>query len=178
MHTPPGLGHERGKRVSLSDKQEITEVLYRYARAVDRKDFDGVAACYFPDAIDNHGGYIGTVDGLIEDMKTRHRTIDSSLHFITNILIDLDLDVDVANVESYCLCYLRQQPGEDGVGQSRATIKCRYVDRFERRDGQWGIADRVVVFDESVTELIENGLDPGWVRSKRSFEDPVFTRIP
>lgn len=49
--------------MSLADKQEITEVLYRYARAVDRKDFDSVALCYFDDAIDNHGGYIGTVDG-------------------------------------------------------------------------------------------------------------------
>ncbi|MDH6676921.1 ketosteroid isomerase-like protein [Rhodococcus sp. LBL1] len=162
--------------MSLIDKQEITEVLYRYARAVDRKDFDRVADCYFPDAIDNHGGYIGTVDGLIEDMKSRHATIDSSLHYITNVLIDLD--GDTANVESYCLCYLRQAPARAGEKQSRATIKCRYVDRFERRDGQWRIADRIVVFDESVTDEIEDGLDPSWVRSRRSFEDPVFTGKP
>ncbi|MDH6280152.1 nuclear transport factor 2 family protein [Prescottella agglutinans] len=162
--------------MSLIDKQEITEVLHRYARAVDRKDFDRVADCYFPDAIDNHGGYIGTVDGLIEDMKSRHATIDSSLHYITNVLIDLD--GDTANVESYCLCYLRQAPMVPGQSQSRATIKCRYVDRFERRDGQWRIADRIVVFDESVTDEIEDGLDPSWVRSRRSFEDPVFTGKP
>ncbi|GAB2632763.1 nuclear transport factor 2 family protein [Prescottella soli] len=162
--------------MSLIDKQEITEVLYRYARAVDRKDFDRVADCYFPDAIDNHGGYIGTVDGLIEDMKSRHATIDSSLHYITNVLIELD--GDTANVESYCLCYLRQAPARPGEAQSRATIKCRYVDRFERRDGQWRIADRIVVFDESVTDEIEDGLAPSWVRSRRSFEDPVFTGKP
>ncbi|MEV4124362.1 nuclear transport factor 2 family protein [Nocardia sp. NPDC049707] len=162
--------------MSLIDKQEITEVLYRYARAVDRKDFDRVADCYFPDAIDNHGGYVGTVDGLIEDMKSRHATIDSSLHYITNVLIDLD--GDTANVESYCLCYLRQAPARPGASQSRATIKCRYVDRFERRDGQWRIADRIVVFDESVTDEIVDGLAPSWVRSRRSFEDPVFTGKP
>lgn len=168
--------------MSLLDKHEITEVLYRYARAVDRKDFERVADCYFPDAIDNHGGYIGTVDGLIEDMKSRHATIDSSMHYITNVLIDLD--GDAAHVESYCLCYLRQAPETPetpeipGAPQARATIKCRYVDRFERRDGQWRIADRIVVFDESVTEVIDDGLDPSWVRSRRSFEDPVFTGKP
>ncbi|WP_237171866.1 nuclear transport factor 2 family protein, partial [Prescottella equi] len=158
------------------DKQEITEVLYRYARAVDRKDFDRVADCYFPDAIDNHGGYIGTVAGLIEDMKSRHATIDSSLHYVTNVLIDLD--GDTADVESYCLCYLRQAPAVAGGPQSRATVKCRYVDRFERRDGQWRIADRIVVFDESVTDEIVDALSPSWVRSRRSFEDPVFTGKP
>ena len=162
--------------MSLIDKQEITEVLYRYARAVDRKDFDRVADCYFPDAIDNHGGYIGTVAGLIEDMKSRHATIDSSLHYVTNVLIDLD--GDTADVESYCLCYLRQAPAVAGGPQSRATVKCRYVDRFERRDGQWRIADRIVVFDESVTETLDDGLDPSWVRSRRSREDPVFTGKP
>ncbi|NKR93905.1 DUF4440 domain-containing protein [Rhodococcus hoagii] len=162
--------------MSLIDKQEITEVLYRYARAVDRKDFDRVADCYFPDAIDNHGGYIGTVAGLIEDMKSRHATIDSSLHYVTNVLIDLD--GDTADVESYCLCYLRQAPAVAGGPQSRATVKCRYVDRFERRDGQWRIADRIVVFDESVTDEIVDALSPSWVRSRRSSEDPVFTGKP
>ncbi|BCN70975.1 hypothetical protein RE943_44480 [Prescottella equi] len=162
--------------MSLIDKQEITEVLYRYARAVDRKDFDRVADCYFPDAIDNHGGYIGTVAGLIEDMKSRHATIDSSLHYVTNVLIDLD--GDTADVESYCLYYLRQAPAVAGGPQSRATVKCRYVDRFERRDGQWRIADRIVVFDESVTDEIVDALSPSWVRSRRSFEDPVFTGKP
>ncbi len=162
--------------MSLIDKQEITEVLYRYARAVDRKDFDRVADCYFPDAIDNHGGYIGTVAGLIEDMKSRHATIDSSLHYVTNVLIDLD--GDTADVESYCLCYLRQAPAVAGGPQSRATVKCRYIDRFERRDGQWRIADRIVVFDESVTDEIVDALSPSWVRSRRSFEDPVFTGKP
>ncbi|RJO79189.1 nuclear transport factor 2 family protein [Nocardia panacis] len=162
--------------MSLNDKQEITEVLHRYARAVDRGDFAGVADCYFPDAIDNHGGYIGTVDGLIEDMRLRHRTIDSSMHFITNILIDLQ--GDSADVESYCLCYLRQARAEGETRQSRATIKCRYVDRFERRSGRWAIADRIVVFDESVTEWIEDTLNPGWVPARRDSSDPVYTRKP
>lgn len=162
--------------MTFADKQAITEVLYRYARAVDRKDFDSVGTCYFDDAIDNHGGYIGTVDGLIEDMKIRHKTIDSSMHVISNILIDVN--GDVAQAESYCLCYLRQERSGTNTAQTLATIKCRYIDRFERRRGEWRIADRIVVFDESREELVENLLPQSWVTSRRSFEDPVYTRLP
>lgn len=162
--------------MSVNDKSAITDVLHQYARSVDRKDFDGVTACYFPDAIDNHGGYIGTVDGLVEDMKVRHRTIDSSMHFITNVIIDLDSSAQVAEVESYCLCYLRQQPETGSSSHVLATIKCRYVDRFEKRNDEWRIADRIVVFDESQHTTIENVLDPSWVASRRSQDDPVFTR--
>lgn len=162
--------------MSLEDKAVITDVLHRYARYVDRADFDRVAECYFPDAIDTHGGYIGTVDGLIEDMKTRHRTIDSSMHYISNILIDLD--GDTANVESYCLCYLRQAPADGESTQMLTTIKCRYVDRFEKRNSQWRIAERIVVFDESRHERIENVLDPTWVSSRRTADDSLYTGKP
>ncbi|OZE81553.1 nuclear transport factor 2 family protein [Rhodococcus sp. 14-2483-1-1] len=162
--------------MSSEDRVAITEVLYRYARAVDRKDFESLRRCYFPDAVDHHGGYVGTIDGLIEDIELRHRTIDSSMHFITNVIIDLEPSEQVADVESYCLCYLRQ---ESEIGSSThvlTTVKCRYVDRFERRDSEWRIADRVVVFDESLCTTVENVLDPGWVTSRRSQADPVFTR--
>jgi hypothetical protein len=162
--------------MSLQDKQEITEVLHRYARAVDRKDFDTVAECYFEDAIDNHGGYVGKVDGLIEDMKVRHKTIDSSLHFITNVLIDQH--EDVAEAESYCLCFLRQQPSGPDERPILVTIKCRYIDRFEKRDGTWRIADRIVVFDETLQQEVNNVLDESWVISRRSEHDPVYTRVP
>ncbi|MDJ0112200.1 nuclear transport factor 2 family protein, partial [Rhodococcus erythropolis] len=79
---------------------------------------------------------------------------------------------------SYCLCFLRQErSGTDSV-QMLATIKCRYVDRFERRRGEWRIADRIVVFDESREDMIENILPTDWVTQRRSFDDPVYTRTP
>ncbi|WP_432990067.1 nuclear transport factor 2 family protein [Dactylosporangium sp. CA-233914] len=156
----------------LLDKQEISEVLFRYARAVDRKDFGQVAQCYFDDAVDEHGRYCGPIDGLVQDMVHRHQTIDSSLHYITNILIDLH--GDSAEVESYCLCYLRQRPEEAGREQELSTIKCRYVDRFERRDGRWGIAHRKVVFDEVQNSSISNALPDSWIHAVRGPEDPVF----
>lgn len=160
---------------SLPDRITIEQVLLRYARAVDRLDYDGIQDCYFPDAIDNHGGYHGPVSGLIDDIRRRHATIDSSQHFISNILVEFT-DDSTAEVESYCLCYLRQAPDPDTSEQELATIRCRYVDKFERRDDRWRIADRVVVFDEFRTELITDRLNPAWVRSRRDAADPVYGR--
>ncbi|MFE6509329.1 nuclear transport factor 2 family protein [Nocardioides sp. NPDC057767] len=158
----------------IEDRFEIQDVLFRYARAVDRLDYDAIAACYFDDAIDVHGGYTGNAAGLVEDIRQRHRTIDSSQHFISNVLIDF-IDDDTADVESYCLCFLRQQPAEGATEQDLAIIRCRYVDRFERRDGRWAIADRVVVFDESRTVAVLDQLDSAWVASQRDRNDPVYS---
>ncbi|MEV0699524.1 nuclear transport factor 2 family protein [Saccharopolyspora sp. NPDC050389] len=155
------------------DRSAIERVLFRYARAVDRLDYEGIRDCYFPDAIDNHGGYCGPVDGLVEDIRRRHATIDSSQHFISNVLIDFT-DDDTAEVESYCLCYLRQARSVGSAEQDLAIIRCRYVDRFERRGGRWRIADRIVVFDESRTERIVDELPTTWVRSRRDVSDPVY----
>ena len=44
----------------LLDKQEIHEVLLRYCRGVDRCDRDMIAACYHPDAIDDHGDWVAS----------------------------------------------------------------------------------------------------------------------
>ncbi|MEU6011670.1 nuclear transport factor 2 family protein [Streptomyces sp. NPDC047453] len=156
------------------DRFDIQDVLFRYARAVDRLDYDGIAACYFDDAVDVHGGYTGDAAGLVEDIRSRHRTIDSSQHFISNVLVEFTGEHS-ADVESYCLCFLRQTPAEPGGEQDLAIIRCRYIDRFERRDGSWGIADRVVVFDESRVVPMVDGLDPTWVTSGRDGSDPVYS---
>ncbi len=161
--------------MSLEDKQAITEVLYRYARAVDRLDLEGIADCYHPDARDRHGAYDGDIPGLIADIAERHRTIDYAQHFITNVLIDFD-GPDTAYLEASCLCYLRQERAEGAEEQELMTIKCRYVDRFERRDGAWKVADRVVAFDEVQRSMIRDHTPDGFVRGRRDRTDPVYTR--
>lgn len=158
----------------IEDRFEIQDVLFRYARAVDRLDYDAIAECYFDDAIDVHGGYTGDAAGLVEDIRGRHQSIDSSQHFISNVFVEF-IDGDIARVESYCLCFLRQQAAPGAAEQDLAIIRCRYVDRFERREGRWAIADRVVVFDESRTVPVVDMLDPAWVASARDHGDPVFT---
>lgn len=157
----------------LDDRIAIEQVLYRYARSVDRLDYTGISDCYFPDAIDRHGNYHGNAAGLVDDIRKRHATIDSSQHFISNVIIEF-ADPTTADVESYCLCYLRQTPPPGHRAQQLATIRCRYIDRFEHREQQWRIADRTVVFDEYRTECITDELDPNWIHAKRDRADPLY----
>lgn len=49
----------------LLDRQEIWQVLQRYGRGLDRLDVELARSCYFDDAVEDHGHYIGTPDGFI-----------------------------------------------------------------------------------------------------------------
>lgn len=49
----------------LLDEAEIREVMCRGARAIDRLDMELLRSCYHPDAVDDHGVYVGDVEGFI-----------------------------------------------------------------------------------------------------------------
>ncbi|MSW28497.1 MAG: nuclear transport factor 2 family protein, partial [Actinobacteria bacterium] len=65
---------------SLVERQKICDVLARYARGVDRREWNLVSDAYHPDAFDDHGGYKGGVPGLLEWLERRHATIEQSMH--------------------------------------------------------------------------------------------------
>ncbi len=63
---------------ALLDKQEIEEVVLRYCRGIDRRDFDLVRACYHPDARDHHGSFDGTVEEFVawvDGLTARYRCL-------------------------------------------------------------------------------------------------------
>jgi hypothetical protein len=125
----------------LCDRQEIADVLLRYARGIDRFDLELVRSCYHPDAYDDHGDVKGSVDVFLAGAATFLPRFEATMHFLGNMLIELD--GDVARAETYAIAYHRQLLG-DGAGRDDVS-GIRYVDRFERRDGAWKIAYRVVV---------------------------------
>lgn len=49
----------------MSAKQEITELLYRYCRGIDRLDWDLVRSCYHDDAFDDHSIFRGSPDEFV-----------------------------------------------------------------------------------------------------------------
>jgi hypothetical protein len=58
----------------------------------------------------------------------------------------IDLEGDVAHAETYTLAFYRE-PAADGSRSNRAVfLRVRYLDRVERRDGEWRIAYRRVVY--------------------------------
>lgn len=129
-------------------REQIRDVLYRYARAIDRYDVDLVRSCYHADASDAHGVYQGDLEGFIELVhRFRGPASDFGImqHVVTNILIERR--GDVAEVESYLLNEL--VPRDPGSGLPDVLVGGRFLDRFEFRDGHWAIAARRLVFDYS-----------------------------
>ena len=130
---------------ALIDKDEIRDVLMRYARGVDRGEADIVASCYHPDAIDDHGGIqlTGTEAGP-RFTATRKPSTQGQLmqHFMGNISIDVD--GDTAYTETYCIAFLHP---ERDAAEHTVWRGLRYLDRFEKRNGAWKVAYRVVVDD-------------------------------
>lgn len=126
---------------ALQDKEAIRDCLHRYCRGIDRADEDALRSAYWPDAKDCHGAYRGSAAGFIDQALARLRAGGRGVHQVSNVLIELH--GDRAAVES---SFLALQSGVAVPG--RETFLCgRYLDRFEKRAGEWRIADRTVVYD-------------------------------
>jgi hypothetical protein len=147
--------HDRLLR--LADQQDIRDVVYRYCRGIDRRDFDLVRRCYHPDATDDHGEFRGEVDEFIAYVQRTIVRFERTLHFIGNMLIDVT--ADTARVESYAVAYHRL-PASGGRPARDFVTGFRYVDDFERRAGEWRIAARVVAAEWSRLDPVGAG---AWV---------------
>jgi len=66
-----------------------------------------------------------------------------TMHNLANVMIELD--GDAAGVETYGVAYHAGEPAGDIRWNFAAGF--RYVDRFERRSGEWRIADRLTVIE-------------------------------
>jgi hypothetical protein len=158
----------------LLDEEAIKKVHLRYCRGVDRMDFDLIRSCYHPDAIDDHGEFVGGVDAFIEYARENLPSFASTSHCVCNQLVEVD--GDHAFAEHYGIAYHRLHAGEDGLEKDWiATI--RYVDRFERRDGEWRIASRRSIVDSDRVLPVDEMLVPsGTMAGARDRSDPSYER--
>ncbi|MDQ6696924.1 MAG: nuclear transport factor 2 family protein [Actinomycetota bacterium] len=156
----------------LIDRAEISDVLARYARGVDRGDWELVRACYHADAHDDHGLYQGDLDGLLEFLQALAEQLVSTTHHLGNQLIELD--GDHAQAETSCLGWYRRL---DRTGAERSVTQgLRYLDRMEQRDGRWAITERVVVLDweHAFVAGRPSLVGEGWQRGSRDTTDPSY----
>jgi hypothetical protein len=173
------------------DRLDIQDVIYRWTRAVDRRDWDLVRAVFHPDGYDDHGMFRGGVDGLIAWLKERHESISQSIHHVGNILIEF-AGPDKAVVESYCVAYQRYpDTGDhkvrkaifgDQVGSLPGEIDMvapgRYIDIVERRDGRWRILKRVTVFETMAARVggRYQEIKANWTVAQRDLTDPLYAQ--
>lgn len=132
----------------LWDREQIRQCLTRYSRGVDRFDRDMIRSAFHPDCIDEHGKFVGTPDEFVDwalDMHERAQL--SHQHCLLNHTCDLD--GDTAHCETYFMFTAMNRKGKPlTIGGGR------YIDRLEKRDGDWRIAARVTLRDWSNLDTI------------------------
>jgi ketosteroid isomerase-like protein len=144
----------------LLDKQALAEVVMRYCRGVDRADEELILSCFHPDAVDEHGAYRGGPRGFARWIVERMRTWCFVQHRVSNLLFDVRGDMAYGETYSAMEGQLANGTRISGLG--------RYIDRFERRGGEWRISHRQVVTEwvtpaagVSVSDFAEGRRDRG-----------------
>ena len=156
----PSDGNDKLQR--LIDRAEIHDCMARYVRGVDRGDADLMRSAYHTDAYDDHVDYKGDVEGFIKWLDGRFAPFVNSMHHIGDSFIEF-AGPDVAFVETqYASRRLRQPTSEEAakLGANDMVMRQswgRYLDRFERRNGEWRIARRIVIVDDRFTSIAIGG---------------------
>jgi hypothetical protein len=126
----------------LLDREKIRDCLARLSRGEDRRDAALIKACYWPDASDDHGVFLGSAEEFLAWVVPGMPSIPVTLHTLGQSLIDLR--GDTAAVETHVTAYHRinmNGPERDIV------IGGRYLDRMEKRQRAWRIAQRTMLYD-------------------------------
>ncbi|MGE3774741.1 MAG: nuclear transport factor 2 family protein [Gammaproteobacteria bacterium] len=169
----------------LSHRADIQDVMYRYARGVDRRDWAAVRACFHDGATDHHGDFHGPIDDFVAWVGAMHEQVPFSAHILGNMLIEFASDGSAA-VETYFNAALRLdaisvEHRKMLVGEQTTATEIdmdvigRYLDHFLLREDRWRIAKRQVAFDAVRVRPAMNGtLKPEWVVGRRGSSDPVY----
>ncbi len=137
----------------LSDREAIRDVALRYCRGVDRLDEALMKSAYWPEATDHHGSYQGNAMTFAEHCMVAHLPWRATQHCITNHSIELDADASHATGEIYNLTYLFRKDAE-----VLDTWWGRYLDRYEKRHGEWRIIERICVHEGTRSAPIRDAM--------------------
>jgi 3-phenylpropionate/cinnamic acid dioxygenase small subunit len=149
---------------TLADRHELRDLVFRYARAVDRRDYPTLEQVFTKDAhMSGYRGEPSTVEPLYafegrDDVIGALRMLEDFTkvnHVVSNQLVELD--GDRATGETYGTTHFVWH--ENGVLTHRTHV-CRYQDRYRRDGGRWQIEARRLIFDWEYDTPIG---DRGWV---------------
>ena len=179
-----GRTQARERLAELVAVRDVEDVLTRYCRALDRADLALMETVYWPDGEDVHGIYVGRASEFVPfiiGQITQYFTMGT--HCLLNIDIEVDGDFAVAESYLYSACRVRAGMVEALLGSryfaqfagtgldpehERFVMAGRYLDRLERRGGEWRILRRQVVTDwndsHPCNEIRGEGLQTGPVR--------------
>ena len=128
----------------LLDRQDIHDCLVRFSRGMDRFDRALFLSAFHADAVISAGDFVGGPQALYDWASQLHeRGQRATQHDLLNH--SCDIDGDVAHSETYYLFVGRNRDDSNWLAGGR------YIDRLERRQGQWKIALRCNAIEWSGT---------------------------
>lgn len=149
----PSAGYFDGKHGRGSDmdgvadaiaKQALHDLVVTYARGADRADAALLASVFHPDAEVMTGMIDGRGPDYARDIAAMVRAnLTSAFHSVANEYFEVD--GDSARGEVYVLAHMV-------AGGEETLTGGRYLDRYEKREGDWKIAHRTFVYDWSFTQ--------------------------
>ena len=126
----------------LLDRQEIGDLLIRYAMALDAHDWPLLDTVFTPDAIADYGELAALNEGREAIVGACHQALsglDSSQHIVSNAVVAVDGD------EATATCYLHAQHYlVSPHGVNTFVVGGTYRDRLVRTDDGWRIAYRTL----------------------------------
>jgi ketosteroid isomerase-like protein len=128
---------------ALADREAIRELVCGYALAVDRKDLDAVRACFTPDCAYEGSLGQGTIADALATLAGAFARYERTMHCMSTQRIELD--GDVARVETYCAAHHVRPDG------GHFTTGVRYLDTLTRTADGWRICRRMVRTDWTQT---------------------------
>ena len=153
----------------VADRQAITDQIYRYCRAMDRIDHQLGYSIWHEDGTADYGQQVfqGSGRDFIDHVCRQHSQLLTHSHQVTNIIIELD--GDRAASEAYVTATLRME--RDGRLLQMMVIS-RYLDRWSKRQGRWGIDHRLTVMD--MDEIREVSPMKEHAVGRRDRDDPSY----
>jgi ketosteroid isomerase-like protein len=126
----------------LEDGLELRELAYRYARAVDRRDWELASSLFTRDCVLVGPGYelVGR-DGILDGLRKIDR-FSATQHSVHNQLVEIS--GDAATGETYCTAHhLYERDGS----RRKLSWGIRYQDRCLREEGLWRYQRRELLLD-------------------------------
>lgn len=127
---------------ALLDRDRIRQCIERLARGEDRRDGGMIKASYWPDSVTDYGVFQGDFDAYYAWVIPGADAITNTQHVLGQSYTELA--GDSARVETHVVSYHRVNMGTE---ERDTCIGGRYLDVFERRDGEWRIASRTMLYD-------------------------------
>lgn len=159
----------------VRDRQAILDCIKRNSRGNDRFDVELITSSYHPDGVHELGEKHISGREYGEHANHAHDALfDGNLHNVTMHMCEIDRDV--AHAESYNIGLFMDKGSE-----TARILAGRYLDRLEKRDGEWRIVLRRATVEIALEgkALLPMGKPmPGsaYLKGNRDRSDPSYDR--